>query len=385
MTRLYTIDPEKPASVVHFDWLTLVFPLPDEIGRRGKTASEWVYAILEKLYISDLIFQPLEHGLYTYENAETAGNNSIIIAWSDKDKESTWMLQMSGAGVETLESILANHNEVIKDFIKKANQLDASYSRVDPCCNFFNYPKELSARYVGEEAKKGNLITKTRSVRIIRRFSSTGARNDLEAYQGVSEAYTTYIGKNPKQLRIYNKLAERSDKVNLRYQVKSWVRWEFQLNGTHAQTFMNSYVGRNYDLVQTWIDYLASGYRFIERVGHQAKRSRYPNATWYDDIIKNAKKKIIVRNERQKPTFERSAKWIDKQVLPTLSTMYYARLQKYVENGVTYADAEKLAFQKIKKDIESVAVNQDIDWKRVSAWVQEQKDEDLGKVERKKL
>lgn len=172
-------------------------------------------------------------------------------------------------------------------------------------------------------------------------------------------------------MRVYNKLAERADKVNLLYQVKSWVRWEYQLNGVQAMAFMDALRERDYDLVQTWIDWLVSNYRFIERVGHQAKRSRYPNATWYDDLIKTAKEKIIVRSERQKPTFERSEKWIKKQVMPTLATIYFARYNKYIQNGVSEADAERLALEKIKQDIEDELVLQNIDWSSVYNYIKE--------------
>ena len=183
------------------------------------------------------------------------------------------------------------------------------------------------------------------------------------------------MGKNPKQLRVYNKLAERSDKVNLRYQVKSWSRWEFQLNGVNAQAFMDAYIHNDFDLVQTWTDWLATNYRWIERVGHQEKRSRYPNAKWFDDLVKNAKEKIKVRSGRQNPTFERQAKWIDNQVMPTLANIYYARLQKYQENGLTSDDAKKLTIKKLVEDIEAQALDQKVKWSQVSTFVEEIKNE----------
>lgn len=379
--RMYEVDPVKPSSIVHFDWLTLVFPIGrDEQARNGKTVVDFVDNVLRVLKLDRLVFMPLAHGLYTYDKAKTAGNNSIIVAWYDPIKgvlpkgKQTFMVQMSGSGVETLESILLNEGLTVADFIKKAISCGSTFSRVDPCCNFFNYPKEYSARYIGEEAKKGNLVTRSSSVRLVRKFSSQGARDDLDAYQGASEGYTCYVGKNPKQLRVYNKLAERSEKVNLLYQVKSWSRWEFQLNGLQAQAFMDSYINRDFDLIQTWIDWLTSNYRWIERVGHQAKRSRYPNASWYDNLIKTAKEKIKVRSGRQSPTFERQAKWIDTQVLPTFASIYYARLQKYIENGVSYSDARKLAIEKVIADLERQAINERVDWAQVSSFVEESRE-----------
>lgn len=383
--RLYEIDPHKPASIVHFDWITVVFPIPPTPTERGgKEVITYITDILNALGFNDLYFDLMPTGIYRYQHSAVAGNNSIIVGYNTHNSQnaydvldtwgssSTFMLQMSGSGVETLEDVLANHNSNIAEFIKTVtNKYQATFSRVDPCCNFFNYPKEYSARYVGEEAEKGNLITRASWVRTVRKFSSKGGKNDLDAYQGASEGFTTYIGKNPKQIRIYNKLAERAEKVNLLYQVDSWSRWEYQLNGKYAQGFIDAYLKRNCDLVQTWIDWLASNYRFIERVGHQARRDRYPNAVWYDDLIKHAKEKIVVRSGKQKPTFARQAKWLKGQVIPTLATIYFARIEKYKKNGVTDREARKLALEKVQHDMEDVALDQRIDWKKVASYVAE--------------
>lgn len=382
MTRLYTISPTDPASVVHFDWLTVVYPIfQDRLKQQGKSVNYYLGEILNDFGLDSLTFEPLKHGLYTYDLAYSSGDNSIILGryktddqGNLRDDQCTFCIQFSGAGVETLESVLDKKGLVVADFIKQSvKKYFATFSRVDACNNFFNYPKEFSARWAGEQAKQGDLVTRSSFVRVIHQFSSLGALSDSEeAYQGATEGYTTYIGKNPKQLRIYNKLAERSDKVNLRYQVKSWSRWEFQLNGNIAQGFIENYLQRHCDLAQTWVDWLATNYRFIEKVGHQAKRSRYPNARWYDELVSVAKSKTIVRTEKQKPTFERASKWIDKQVMPTLASMFKARLIKYMKNGVTYEDARKLALKKILQDVDDKLVNDEIDERKVSAWLVEQ-------------
>lgn len=386
MTRLYTISPTKPASVVHFDWLTAVFPIPDEFDRKGMSVTGYIDSVLFDYGLEDLTYEMLKHGLYMYDKARATGNNSIIVAWyspNDDDTlpayKSNFMVQMSGAGVETLESVLATVDMTVADFIKDAvENKNATFSRVDACNNFFNYGKEYSAKYVDEQASKGNLVTFASSIRRVTKYSSNGEKHDLSSYIGAEQGYTTYIGKNPKQLRVYNKLAERSDKVNLRYQVKSWSRWEFQLNGDQAQGFINNYLDRDCDLAQTWVDWLYTNYRFITKHGkgihHQAKKSRYPDAVWYKRIIRTAKHKTIVRTEKQKPTFERSQKWIDKQVMPTLSSIYEARVRKYVQNGVQFADARKLALEKVQKDIDFQLVNQNVNEKMISAWLKEESD-----------
>lgn len=374
MTRMYSVDPHKRSAVVHFDWLTAVLPIPDEQGRNGESIDWWVFYLLDKLNVS-YKFEPMKHGLYLYDTASSAAGASIIIAYNKTDdRDNSLMIQMSGTGVESLESVLEDKGNVVADFINQVLELGGTFSRVDACCNFFNYPIEYSARYAGEEALAGHLVTRSSHVKMIRSFHSNGGRNDVEAYQGIAEGFTTYVGVNPKQLRIYNKLAERSDKLNQRFAVDSWSRWEFQLNGKHAQGFIDAYVDRSFNLVQTWIDWLASNYRWVDTtmVKPQKRRDRYPNAQWYQDIIQNLHNEIKVRSEKQKPTLERSENWVKTQVMPSLGNIYYARYLKYVKNGVSSHDAEKLAFKYIQRDIESVVVNDDINRTMVDGWLREQ-------------
>lgn len=372
MTRLKTVSPTEPSATTHFDWLSFTVPIPDtETERYGLDRVGYISYVLEDLCF-DLNFEPLKHGIYTYDTGWYSTDNSIIVGYYEKEhSDDNFLVQLSGQGVETMESILDRRGEVIADLVKKVMALKGKFTRVDACTNFFNYPKVYSARYVGEEAEKGNLVSRSSRVKIIKSFSSSGSKSNLQAYQGSEEGYTTYIGSNPKQLRIYNKLAERSSKVGLLYQLKSWSRWEFQLNGKQAEAFISEYQKRNFDLVQTWIDWLAGSYRWIERVGHQAKRSRYPTARWFDDLIKTSKDKIHVRTEKQKPTFEQSKAWLNSQVMPILASIYYARYKKYLQNGVSDDDAKMLAFRHLQDDIEDQVLAQNVNMLRVESWLKE--------------
>lgn len=390
MTRLKTVDPVNPSSTCHFDWLTVVFPIPDPEERHFCTVDGWIDGLLDDLYLGDMTWEDLKKGIYTYDLGKSSGQ-SIIVAWN-KPKfrdfktgemiyapgKNTVMVQMSGEGVETLESILDNRGQVIADFVRVCFDYAGHFTRVDACTNFFNWSHFYSARYVGEQIEKGCLITRSTRVRIIKSFQSSGALPECEeAYQGSQEGFTTYIGVNPKQLRIYNKLAERSSKINRLYNIHSWSRWEFQLNGDQAETFMTEYKESGYDLVQTWINWLASSYRFIDMSGKkQVKKSRYPTAKWWKKLVSDANKKIKVRTEKQKPSFEKQKKWIDRQVLPTAAAMYHARFKKYVQNGLTEVDARRLATEKIERDLQESIAEGRIDESKVEAYLEEHKYDD---------
>lgn len=370
-----TVDPHKRSSVCHFDWITVVFPVDIKTPLSGL---EYVENLLCKLGIT-LAYEQMSYGIYTYECAIQLAGGSIIVGYDSifsllNDKNNTIMIQISGQGLETLESVFDNNGSSIVDFIDCCIRQSCNFTRIDCCTDFYNYGKEYSAKYIGEQAKQGNIVTRANKIKVIHSFSAQGADKDRRKrnyYTGSNEGYTTYIGVNPKQLRIYNKLAERSDKVNLLYQVDSWSRWEFQLNGQHAQDFIDDYVRFNHDLVKTWISWIAKNYRIIERVGVQVKRSRYPNATWFDALIQNAIG-INHRVERQKPTYERSAKWIRHQVLPTLATMVATRYNKYLENNVSPKDARNLAIKYvIANDIQRYINADDVNETLVSAWLEE--------------
>ena len=374
VTRLNGIDAHKPSATVHYDWLTAVLPVPTKRDRMGVRVKDWALYQFEKIGVKFDFWNQMKHGLYTYANAQVTARDSIIFAWTEDFQEGSihdCMLQLSGAGVETLESVLANQNLTLAEFIRRfCNELGGHFSRVDACANFFNYPKEYSARYVGEQALAGNLITRSSSIRVVRRASSKGGKDTDDAYLGTTEGYTLYVGKSPKQLRIYNKLAERSDKINVRYKLDSWSRWEFQLNGDHAQQFIDEYLLRECDLPSTWIGFLAGSYRFIERVGEQKKRSRSPTATWFEKIINNSIE-FRTRIERQMPTFERSEKWLSTQVSGTLATVFLTRYKKYLLNGVSEEDARKLAINKVMKDVDYRINNDDVNLTTVEAWLKE--------------
>lgn len=372
MPRVYDYQPHKPASIVHFDWLTAVVTTDNLDQYAG--SFDFACDVLLQLGLGSFHWEHMKHGIYTYNKGLVTGDNSIIVGYDDD--VNNLMIQASGSGVSAIEeAIKTEKGWTIADYIKAViKDFNGSFSRVDACNNFINYPLEFSPSYLNQEASNGNLITTSRRVRYVHEYASKGAVTDKErAWTGADEGSTLYIGRSPKQMRIYNKLAERSEKINVRYDMDSWFRWEFELNGVQAQGFIDAYLDRNCDLVQTWIDWLSSNYRWIERVGeHQEKRSRYPNATWYDQLIKTAHDKIKVRRDSPVQTFARTTKWLDNQVMTSVANMYFARYKKYIANGVSDEDAQMLAFQKIKNDIDDKVVNDEVNLKLVDSWLLEQ-------------
>lgn len=356
------IDTVKPSFDYHFDWMTFVVVV-DDYDQLSNFTNACGIDLFDK-------WIDLKNGIYSYPVAKATASGTIITGLLEKPGYIELMVQMSGQGLATFVDALANDSRSLDQVIDVVYNWDGHFSRIDAALDLYNYPKEYSPMFVGYEARKGHVVSRATRGRIVDEFPLSIGGSD-ENYASEYEGFTFYIGRNPKQLRVYNKLAERYNKVAQMYQLKAWFRWEYQMNGDVAQLFMDSYVQRNHDLEQTWVDYLASNYRWIEEVGHQEKRSRYPNAVWYDKMISKSQLGIKLNKRHEKPTLKRSEKWLSTQVKPRLATMYESRRRKYVQNGISDYDAKHLAIVRLQIDLDELVAEGKIDETMIESWLLE--------------
>lgn len=376
--RNYLVDSTHKADVMHFDWISVVFSFDSfdalknsPFGSKSDLIQFWVSHYLHL----DEVWYP-SGKLQGYDKSLGTANNSIFLGFNTYlTKSDNFLIQLSGSGVEHLETVLSHENYTIDDFlIKFCKDMPVDefhFTRLDPCRNFFNWDKHVSALYVGKQIELGNLISKSRYTKTVHSFSSDGALPAKEAYTSSKEGYTTYIGKNPKQLRIYNKLAERRAKLSKFYNLKSWSRWEFQLNGNHAQEFYELYL--RFGLPKAWTSYCKDFVRFITKAGQakQSKKSRYKTAKWFNEIIESAEE-IKLRRPGEKPTLQRTNKWLINQVSTRLAEIVKARELKYIANGFEVEDAEKLAREKVISDLIDDKINdENFDISTALAWSKE--------------
>ena len=108
---------------------------------------------------------------------------------------------------------------------------------------------------------------------------------------------------------------------------------------------------QDYDLAVSWLLYLSFDIRFIEHVGHQEKRSRYPNATWFDELVQPVselgdKEDMIVKNcdNYSYPTMYATLNWFNKGgVWKRIEALIELRKRQYLRTVSDEQDAENMA------------------------------------------
>lgn len=366
----FHIDRHEPAQFIKYDWITAVIPIQDADVTIG--LEDTVLQKLSALGLHGIELERLKNGLgkYHYADGWAMCDASIMIgarynpdANSD-DEDNEMMIQASGRGVEAIYNIIIQYGLDIDDYIEAVIAQNGTFSRLDIAVDLFNYDYHFSPYHCDIEAQKGNLVTRSRTVKTVHSYPSSGINWETDHASSEFEGFTFYVGKNPKQLRVYNKKAERLAKVDKLFNVESWYRWEFQLNGAHAEAFMSDV--QYHGLPDTWKAWM-QGYRFIERLDHN--RSRCPNQTWFDALVNDLE--YTHASTHKVISFERSKKWIDKQVSGTAKALFLLREQQYLDNGLEYEDAHKMAIKQWMHDMLDGTEDDDIDRARLMLFIKE--------------
>lgn len=356
MTLLNNVPMDKPTTLIHFDWLTVVFTATDKQVQYYRTGFDYMEAMKRLLMLDKIEFATMKHGIYTYEiGLMGADQGSIIIGYNNRlYRGSSVMFQLSGRGVDTFMQILDKNDIKFTDVFDKIRKANGTFSRVDSAMDFFNYPKTFSPMYLAEQGANCRMVSHLKKLRYVVSFNADHGLNNHD-YDSPDVGTTFYIGKGNKEIRIYNKLAERRAKYGYNYNVKSWYRWEFQLRDTHAESFMIDYERFAYDQEQAWRHWVINNFRFIDDTGkHQEKRSRYPDQSWYFKYFyrkDNKHFKPALSRTNQYPTMERAIKFTTEQAMPSYATIFQGRIEVYMNNGLSYEDAVRASERQMGSDL----------------------------------
>lgn len=385
------VDPHQEQSNIHYDWITAVLPLSLEEYYQSMYDSIPAYIsgiLLDLGFLPEVQPKPLKHGVYTYDSSAQLFDGTVILGYPDeldqkplftskikediddidKDSKDTLMIQISGRGLDSMNQMLATQGYDINLFIDKVYEHNGWFSRIDAALDLYNFPDEYSPLNAYEQAFDGLLVSKSRRVRWMHEFASSGAIEDASRYSTAEEGTTLYIGRNPNQLRIYNKKAERDSKVGKRFNIESWYRWEFQLNGHHAMDFMHDV--RSYGLEDAYRARLKM-HRFIK--ADDSNRSRCSNQAWYDRLVNDLT--YTITSVSVKPSFERTVTWFKRQVRGPLAMLYETHVNKYIQNGLSASDAELMALKQLKSDfIDTAIFDNKVDWDRITDYLVEHTD-----------
>ena len=367
--KLQDIDAHAEQSIVHYDWLNAVIPID---STDYPSIEDCVQHMLVDLgFDNDLQPVPNKKGLFTYDKSSSLFEGSVIVAYptdlshvtmGSTNNSSTIVIQASGRGLESMGAMLENYGRSIDYYFENVRNKRGWFSRMDIALDLFNFSDEYSPYNAYELSANGQLVTHSRTVRWMHEFPSTGMMQSNGRYSTDKEGTTFYIGKNPNQLRIYNKKAERKSKVGLLFNVDSWYRWEFELNGDRSKDFMIDV--ERYGLVDAYRAWLRH-HRFTKL--DDSNRSRRSNLPWYDRLVNELD--YTCTSLAVKPTFKAAERWFGNQVAPTFATLFMVRRNKYIQNGLSDEDAEALAWKTIKRDYIDAAISDErVDLSRLEAF-----------------
>lgn len=336
-------------SNTHHDWLTITMAYqPYQL----MSSDNYEMQKLVKLFLIQhfdlnldmLDTYQLSKGIYEYPSGVACFNGSMIIGF-DKQR---LMIQLSARGIEALDQYYGfdKYLDCLRNMTK--NDIQFTCTRWDIARDLYNWSSTYSPNRVWKERAKGNLVGRIMyfdphlaSGKAVRPNALKG--HDRELYLGS----TLYLGKNPFQLRIYNKLAERYAKTKVAFDFKRWTRWEFQLNGDKADYYFKKWFEDDVDLETAWKLIASANFKFVvdhpEKVDKSRNRNKLPAAKWWTRLIDTddnwPKAPIVIKAS----TPEAKEKYYKTTVAPNAVMRLNYLTRGYLKNGVSVDDARHLA------------------------------------------
>lgn len=366
MFRVVTMKSNKypKSSNTHHDWLTVnigyqVYPVvAEEVDIYGLV--KMFLSDYFSISLDDLDIANLKNGIYIFDKAFSFYHGSVIVGYNSKQL----MIQISGRGIEAFdEEYFGGLNRFISCLQSLTkNGIAWDCSRWDLARDLFNWSRRYSPETIYKERAKGNLVGRItafkgpiKSGSVARPSALRGRKRELLL------GCTTYLGRNPLQLRIYNKLAERYAKTKVDFNFKRWTRWEFQLNGKKSDYYFKKWLNEKdnseHGLEEAWKKIASANFKFVddhdEEIDQSRNRNKLEAAKWWNQVIDTPdnwdKAPAIVRNS----TPSKKKKFYEHTVAPNaiLRLNYLAR--GYLRNGVSVKDARKLALTAFLNELTS--------------------------------
>ncbi len=358
MSSRYAIPATKEYNELHFDWISMTYPLEalarffgiseDSVKDNIIKPKDLIDLLLAKVHLNTLVRTPSNTGIDRYSSKFFMAGTSITIGFNKEyipendpyfGSHNSVMIQMEGDGVKTARAVF----DVIPDygifeFLKLSKRMGGRATRLDLADDFFNYSHFFSPLYLYQRLRAGEIRTKFRSWLFVSSGKIKGIYHfkNPKRYCGKHEGSTLYLGENPKQIRFYNKKAEMYANKNIDFSCKSWSRWEFQLNRPYADEWLNQYLENSKvsdnAFQNCYLGILKDTFAVLKRTKDKNK-SRWPLADYYKNYLGNVNR-INLRYEHEKPSVERQIAWYEHEVRNTVKTMVFAKAQAMVSDGI---------------------------------------------------
>lgn len=292
------------------DWLQVTF-------KGKKMWSEMVMILgLEKVE-----FNKFEKAYYGYQHMY--GMNNINIMYYDEMDE--YHVQMTGSGCRMFEQISEIDWQELLTYIHYDEH--AKLTRLDMALDSFDKPFSIPS--IEGKCERGELVTKFREGQSTKKWKFSTENFGASENSG----YGLEFGARASRLmiRMYDKKLERENK-GLEVTVDSWIRVELQLRKEYSNEALAELVRNGFHLGQTAKGYLKEYIRFVNR-GKDTNKRRWKESLFWVKYLKNIEP-LKLSLDAPDYTIEKSIKWTDHALAPTLATIQKAKGKEFTARWI---------------------------------------------------
>lgn len=308
---------------------TQVAPLPSNRGVQNtsqhvlRACVDWVQVTfknvqnLQKIYeildIEESEFKDMSSSIYGYRSHKACGHISILY---DGKSDMGIHVQMTGQGCREYE-VLNKRNW--KEFMMVCFENNGNFTRIDGAIDDICYGDEkpyftLNGLY--RKIKDGCVQSKFKKGKRVESFM-------IDDGKGIGE--TLYFGREQSdmQIRIYEKDYERLENgKELEEDLTAWNRTEIQCRRDRAQA-LALYILNNENFGEVMSGILKNYLCFKVKNPNETNKSRWKTCKWWDDFLGDVEplKLTMIAPDR---TIDTIRQWVDKQVAPSLATLFTA-------------------------------------------------------------
>lgn len=292
-----------------------------------------IFSVITKLFrIKSIYFVYDAYGRYGYTGKYWHGEMEIFIS-PDNDNRGT-LVELKGRGCRELEGILLVQKRSWYDFFRTALSLDGVVKRIDLAIN--DFMDVIPVHYFIEKSIRHEYVTKFKECKYFVRD-----KNDLKGE-------SLYFGSRRSNIYfcLYQKDIEQYFKFNINpEQTKIKNRFELRLANERAETVIKELlIMRQPNKIVFGIinNYL----KFITPTSGLSK-SDWPIDNRWRRFIGNYTGKVKLTMVPEPISLERTIKWIEKQVAPTLKMLLTLDSAKSEDNLMKMIVDAKLSDQQL--------------------------------------
>lgn len=351
------------------DWVQVTF--------KGKKS--WG-EILSILGLEKVEFNRFEKAYYGYSNMY--GMNNINIMYNDEMTE--YHVQMTGSGCRMFEQVTESNWYKLFTYIH--DDPHAKLTRLDLAIDSFDKPFTIPT--IEGKCDRGELVTK------FREGQGTKKWNFSTENLGPSEnsGYGLEFGARASRLmiRMYDKKLERESK-GLDVTVDNWLRVELQFRKEYSNEALAELLDNGFQIGITAKGYLKEYIRFVNRSKDTNKR-RWKESLFWVKYLKNIEP-IKLSLDAPDFTIEKSIKWLDYSIAPTIATIIEAKGKSFFNRFIE--DMAKQGKERMKpkhdamvndyKQAEEVAtINNLVSWEFTKNKLKDEKMQKMNEMNDKK-